>query len=295
MMGFSYPQLYQALQDWPVKYSTLYLANLNRMIYLAELRVIRDLELDLFDVHDQVTIAANATSVPKPSQAQTITFTAQIAKGATSATLSSAWGGTTGPYVATFTDNEIQAVTLTATATTATWTLPMAAAAGNTAVLAPLMVVERNLWSVYSGATKLIVKRSYDFLQNYLAATAGRPLYYCDDGPNQWLIAPATDANTTAIKRRYVQRPVSIIIAQNTWIGDNLGDLLFTAALMESEQFVKSDDRYADMRTKYYQELIPQALLEIQSLVRSGKYSPLQPVAGLPGPPPPQAAPAAGQ
>jgi hypothetical protein len=285
MQGFNYTQLYAALQAWPLKSSAQYLANLNRMIYFGELRVVRDLDLDIFDVNDQVAISPGAASVPKPAQSQPLAFTAGIALGATSATLASAWTGTSGVYVVTFSDQEIQAVTLSAGQTTATWTIPMVAAVSAAGTIAPQMLVERNLWCIYSGATKLMVKRSYDFIQNYLNATAGRPFYYADSGTGAWLIAPAADVNATAIKRRYIQRPISIVVAQNTWIGDNAGDLLFTAALMEMEHFLKADDRYNDLKSKYYEELLPNARGEMMIAARSGQYAPLAPIATVPGPP----------
>lgn len=49
------------------------------------------------------------------------TFTAIVAAGATSATLSGAWGFPTGEYQVTFSNGEIRLVTLTSAATTATW------------------------------------------------------------------------------------------------------------------------------------------------------------------------------
>jgi hypothetical protein len=290
MQGFSYQQLYSALQVWPLKASVLYLQSLNRIIYLAELRVIIDLDLDIFDVNDQVALAPAALTVPKPPGSLPLTFTAPILAAAVSATLSSAWTGVTGDYVVTFSDNEIQSVHLTSTATTATWPLPMAAAVTASARVNSQFVVERNLWVVYAGATKPLVKRSFDFIQMYLGATAGKPYYYADHGQTEWLIAPAADASATAIKRRYVQRPPSIVVAQNTWIGDNVGQLLFVAALMESEQWLKVDDRYADMKSKYYSELLPNARGEVMLAARSGVYAPLAPIASIPGPPPQAAA-----
>jgi len=285
MQGFNYSQLYAALQTWPLKASTKYLADLNRIIYLGELRVIIDLDLDIFDVNDQVTIAQGATTIPKPPGSQSITFTAAIAQGAESATLSTAWTGTTGAYVVTFSDNEIQSVTLTKTQTTATWTLPMANAVGTSATVNSQFIVERNLWVVYSGVVKALTKRSYDFIQMYQNATAGKPLYYADEGQSEWIFAPAADVNATAVNRRYIQRPPSIVVAQNTWIGDNVGQLLFVACLMESEQWLKVDDRYADMKTKYYEELLPNARGEVMLAARSGVYAPLAPIASVPGPP----------
>lgn len=285
MQGFSYTQLYSALQVWPLKSSPLYLASLNRLIFLAELRVIKDLDLDIFDVRDSIAIAPAAVSVPKPPGSRPITFTAPIAPAAVSATLSAPWAGTTGVYVVTFSDQEIQAVTLTATATTATWTLPMAAAATANAVVNSPFIVERNLWVTYAGKTKVMVKRSLDFVLMYQGAAAGRPYYFADDGQGTWVFAPAADASATAIMRRWVQRPVSLVVAQNTWIGDNVGDLLFAAALMEAEHWLKVDDRYADMKTKYYEELLPNARGEVMLAARSGVYAPLAPIATVPGPP----------
>lgn len=292
MQGFSYSQLYSALQVWPVKGSAAYLNSLNRIIFLAELRVVIDLDLDIFDVNDQVALSPGATAVPKPAASQPLVFTTVIALGAVSATLASPWGGTTGPYIVTFSDNEIQAVTLTLGQTTATWPIPMATAASANAVVNSQFIVERNLWLVYGGATKALVKRSFDFVQMYLGAAAGRPYYFADHGQTEWLIVPAADTQATAIKRRYVQRPPSIVVAQNTWIGDNVGQLLFVACLMESEQWLKADDRYADMKTKYYEELLPNARGEVMLAARSGVYAPLAPIASVPGPAP-QMAPAA--
>ena len=137
-----------------------------------------------------------------------------------------------------------------------------------------------------------MVKRSFDFIQMYLNAAAGRPYYFADQGQSEWLIAPAADANATAVKRRYVQRPPSIVVAQNTWLGDNMGQMLFCACLMESEHWLKADDRYADMKAKYYEELLPNARGEVMLAARSGAYTPLAPIASLPGPAP---APAAAQ
>lgn len=285
MQGFSYTQLFSALQVWPLKSSVPYMSSLNRIIFLGELRVIKDLDLDIFDVNDQVAIAPAAVSLPKPPGSAPLTFTAPVAPAAVSATLTTPWTGTTGPYVVTFSDNEIQAVTLTNGATTATWPLPMTGPATVNAVINSQFIVERNLWCIYGGATKIMVKRSYDFVQLYAGAVAGRPYYYADQGQGAWNFAPAADALATAIKRRYVQRPPSIVVAQNTWIGDNTGDLLFVACLMEAEHWLKADDRYGDMKTKYYEELLPNARGEVMLAARSGVYAPLAPIASVPGPP----------
>ena len=286
MQGFNYTELYAALQAWPLKSSAQYLQNLNRMIYLGELRLVIDLDLDIFDVNDQVTATEGDTSIPKPNQSMPIAFTTTIAQDATSATLAETWQGTTGAYVVTFSDQEIQAVTLTQGETTATWTLPMANAVSAAGTINPQMVVERNLWVTYNGFPKTMVKRSWDFVNLYAQANPGAPKYYADQGTSEWIFGPPADANTSAYIRRYIQRPVSIIIAQNTWLGDNVGQLLFVCCLMEMEHFIKADDRYADMKSKYYEELLPNARGEIMNAARKGQYAPLAPIASVPGPPP---------
>lgn len=64
------------------------------------------------------------TSVP-----MTTTFTAVVASGAVSATLSGAWGLPTGSYMVTFSNGEQRSVTLTSAATTATWSSALTSAA----------------------------------------------------------------------------------------------------------------------------------------------------------------------
>lgn len=282
MLGFSYKQLYQALQDWPLKSSALYLSNLNRIIFLGELRLIKDLDLDIFDVNDTVALTVAQTVLPKPAGSQPLTFTAPIAPAAVSATLTSNWTGITGVYVVTFSDNEIQAVTLTNGATTATWPLPMAAAATINAVVAPLFIVEQALTLTYSGAPMIMKKRSFEYVTQYSNAAQGQPRYYCDVDTSSWLIAPAADVNATAMRRKYTRRPISIVAAGNTFLGDNVGDCLFAACLMEVEHYMKVDDRYADMKAKYDNDLLPSARGELVAAWQKGNYAPLQAIATIP-------------
>src|SRR5258708_37801426 len=154
MQGFSYKQLFQAMQDWPLKSSGLYLANINRMIYLGELRLVRDMDLEIFDVTDQVPVTPGQNTIAKPNASVPFAFTAPIAQGATNATLAAPFTGVTGVYVVTFSDNEIQAVTLSNGFPTATRPLPMANAATVHGVINPFVVGERILWRVYHGTPR---------------------------------------------------------------------------------------------------------------------------------------------
>ena len=287
MQGFNYTQLYQAMQDWPYKRSEVYLANINRMIFLGELRFVRDLDLEIFDIHDTLALSLGQTQLPKPPQSQPITFTGGLAQGAMSGTLNANWTGVTGVYVVTFSDNELQAVTLTNGVNSANWPQGLLDAVGPAARVNSQYVAERTLRILYNGAPKRLVKRSYDFVTDYSTAAAGQPLYYCDLTALLWLCAPATDANATLLMRHYIDRPQSIVVAGNTYLGDNFGDALFAACLLEAEGFLKADDRYADIAKKYYQELLPNARGEAMVMTRLGVYNPLMAVASLPAPPAP--------
>lgn len=64
---------------------------------------------------------ADVTSATVTDTSYSTTFTAVLAEGDTSATLSGAWGLTTGEYQVTFSNGDVRIVTFTASATTATW------------------------------------------------------------------------------------------------------------------------------------------------------------------------------
>jgi hypothetical protein len=68
MKGFTYAQLYQALQDWPVAASANYLSNINRYIELGELRLVKDLNLELFDQTNIQALLAGTNVAIKPPE-----------------------------------------------------------------------------------------------------------------------------------------------------------------------------------------------------------------------------------
>lgn len=215
MIGFSYAQLKTALQDWPSETKPEYVTNLDRIIYLGELRLIKDLNLDIFDKIDATP-----------------------------------------------------AVTI-----------------GNRDVTKPVdLITDRSLWFVASGVYSRLYKRSYDYIRSYAASAAisGTPKYYADKNDTTWSLAPYPIATGT-VEVHYVGRPASIVTAGNTWLGDKAGDLLFVCCLMESEQFLKADDRYADMKAKYATELLPVARVELRNQIRKGDRTPLQSVSTVSG------------
>lgn len=69
-LAFTYTTLLQALQDWPRNDNATYVANLPTMIGMGELRLVRDLDLEIFDTEDNsISLAIGSRLVLKPTAA----------------------------------------------------------------------------------------------------------------------------------------------------------------------------------------------------------------------------------
>lgn len=65
---YTYATLVQAMQDWPVNQGANYIANIPQFVSLGELRLLRDLNLEFFDLTDATQVlAAGANEVTKPT------------------------------------------------------------------------------------------------------------------------------------------------------------------------------------------------------------------------------------
>lgn len=212
MPGFTYAQLLAALQAWPEDDADEFVANIPRIIELGETRVLRELNLDLFDVVDNaVATVAGTRTVNKPANTVSV----------------------------------------------------------------------RSIRGISAGAGFSIEKRSLDFCKSYAPSVTpqAKPKYWADYSDTQAYLVPTPDAIYT-LEQHVVKRPNGLSASNTTtWIGTNCGDLLFAACLMESEHFLKADDRYADMQKKYYGELLPSARAELRNHIRNGDYTPVKPAA----------------
>lgn len=215
-MGFTYTQLKQALQDWPQNTSSgagEYVPNLDNIIGLGELRLVKDLNLDIFDQIDFVAIAQGDVRATKPV----------------------GWVTTRGlwRYTGTFVGDP-------------------------------------------TGARTPLHQRSMGFIRAYAADNTlqAPPIYFNEVSATEFEFQQPADAAYT-FEVFYVVRPTGLSSGnQHTWFGDNLGDVLFAACLMEAEHFIKADDRYADFKAKYGTELLPTARAELRTLIRTGDYDP---------------------
>jgi len=211
--AWTYNTIIQALQDWPVQTNPVYVTNLPRLLALGELRLVRDLNLEIFEVVDStVAITIGTREVPKPA-ALMVVRSFHLNVGVSSAV----------PY-------------------------------------------------------KYLKQRSYDFCvaayPSQALADRAEPEMFAELSETNWYVVPSADAAYTATVR-YVARPTGLTSSnQTSWLGTYCPDALFAAVLMESEHYLKADDRYGDQKTKYYEELLPNTTAELIRLKRSGELAP---------------------
>jgi hypothetical protein len=329
---FTLTSLTQALQDWPVAYAAGYVANIPNCIGLGELKLLRDLNLEIFDVTDQsFTLAGGAAVVTKPAnlvslrtmQLALISSTTTVAANATAigasqatfqSTTSITFNGTLGanpvtvsvPAQFTVTDTTsgqtgggvlvtVQGLDYLGDAQTefitsvngqtvsglTRWSLIIFVNVSDGSAAQTLSYGLAAVSSSTLGNKFPVFKRNYDYVTNY-ASTAGvtaRPRYYAEMDSNTWILSQAAD-QSYAVVVRFIKRPQSLVTINGgvTWLSANCGDLLFHACLLEAENFLKADDRYADIEGQYNTKL-QIARMELRNSIREGDYSPVKPAA----------------
>lgn len=328
MIGFTYAQLNQAMQDWPVNSGTNYLGNISRFVELGELRLVRDLNLEIFDVTDtSQTLTAGAIIVNKPSELISLrTMRIALITGTTNqaavptavcapqityqAITPLVLNGTLAPppiniavpaQVTLFeTSNSLGGILVTITG----FDNNNFARTETLATVASTIVTGQIRWSQITGITVSngsssqllevgtaavaqnafgqgwpVYKRNYDFVNNFASdpAVVGRPRYYAELDQNTWQTSQAAD-QTYGVIVRFLKRPQTIVTAGTSWLGDRCGDLLFLTSLMEAEEYLKADDRFADLEGEY-QGKLEVARVELRNSIRQGDYAPVKPAA----------------
>jgi len=214
-VAWTYTTLRAAIQAWPSYASTDFVSNLDTMIGLGEVRLTRDLNLEIFDADDA----------------------------------------------------------------------SVSTAAGNRLVNKPASCVQvRDVGLIVSGQYRPLERRSLGFMRMYApdATAQGVPAYWIDSETDAIYVVPTPDA-VYSVNYRYVTTAPDVLTSVDpdatSWLSSRVPDALFAACLMEAEHFLKADDRYADMRTKYYEELLPAARAMLRISIRDGDYAPMKPVA----------------
>src|SRR5262245_49805982 len=340
-LAWTQQTLEQALRDWPVEHDNDdYEDNIENLISLGELRLIRDLNLDTFDVVDEtLTLDEGSRFVTKPTTlittrslrigkvisaaveaaadddsictaqaaeedlaeltingaaaiAGVVTFT--VARAVTVKETTESGGGIqvviTGTDKNSFTASErvttkgggetvfTRTLFLTITTVEARFGDGVRPVKVGGAVAVGVVVI---------GETWPLEKRSKDFCQDYAPdrRELGRPVYYNEHSATQWEVVDAADQDYAVIAH-HVARPTGLndgLPDASTWLSRSVPDALFAACLMEAEHLLKADDRYADYKTKYEQELLPAARLELRNQIRVGDRGPFMPTMSAAG------------
>lgn len=183
--SFTYTTLKAALVDMTEETGSDYASFIDTIIPLAEDRILRDLNLELFDTVNTLAFTASNPLLTKP------------------------------------------------TGTIATRTIHFTDANGNFVLVEP---------------------RSWEQIKDYwpkAATTTATPKYYTEYSPTQWYFA-GTPSGTNVVTARCVVRPAGLTsVNPTTWLASYMGDLLFYACLIVSEQFFKADPRIATWTTEY--------------------------------------------
>lgn len=324
-LGYTYADLQEMLGAWPENASAEYVASIPTLVQLAELRLYKDLNLDIFDPVDSSFVLDTGTKlVTKPEglvqlrdlRYATIVSTSTAAADETALCLAQAtaveptpliFNGTLGTAPVTIspaaqvTVNEVAdslggisvviagndytgmpyqetIVTIANTQVTTANRFGSVAsitvfngAPGQTLKVGTAAVAQSNF-----GAGDNVEHRSKAFCDSFNSdpSVVGPPRYYNELSQTQWEVVPAADQDY-GILLHFVKRPQSIVVANTSWLGDNVGDLLFFGALMQAERFIKADDRWDDISADYTAGLAS-ARMELAESIRMGNYAPFK-------------------
>lgn len=141
---------------------------------------------------------------------------------------------------------------------------------GNRLVAKPAnTVMVSTLWYTVDGETDLIEERGYAYCLDYApneTADTGVPKYYAELESSIYL--SPTPAAVLPLRMKVIRRPAGLAPAtQNSWLATNVGDVLLQAALIESWQFLKNQEKMNEAATMYA-SLMPVAKAEASKLSR---------------------------
>lgn len=117
-----------------------------------------------------------------------------------------------------------------------------------------------------NGNRQLIEPRSYEFCVDYwpkFTTTTSAPKYYCPYTETQWMVV-GTPAGGLSYEIHGMVRPAGLSSGTaTTWLSTNVPDALLWACLVESEQYLKADERIPVWQ-KRYADAVRSALSELK-------------------------------
>ena len=187
-LTYTYAQLVAAIKTYADDLDAEYVAQVDDFIARSELRILRDLDLELFETWSSLTISSANRTVPKPS---------------------------------------------------------------NTVIINDVFIRSPS-------AQKWIElpRRSYEYCIMYapIESDTGVPRYYAELDRTNIYVVPTPDKAYASgnSKARATIRPTGLSSSNTTsWLGDNLADLLFHGAMIESHNFLKHPAKVKEAADMY--------------------------------------------
>ncbi len=128
-----------------------------------------------------------------------------------------------------------------------------------------------------SGLRRYLERRTYEWCLDFEPdqTLTAEPKYYAEFTETEFFMVPAPD-DAYAFELRQIQSADALAPGnQNTWLGDNAGDLLLYACLLASDEFLISDAEDLATWRQSYGELMPARKIELRRQWR-GDYDPVQ-------------------
>lgn len=129
---------------------------------------------------------------------------------------------------------------------------------------------------VAGGIRTYLERRTYEYCVDYepTVATTAQPKFYAELNETDYFVSPAPDQAYPVVLREISQPDALTVAVQNTWLGDQQGDILLDACMIEAEQYTKSDQYDVDKWKAFYGEKLPTRRMELRDLIRSD-YTPI--------------------
>jgi hypothetical protein len=115
-----------------------------------------------------------------------------------------------------------------------------------------------------SGNYEYLLNKDVNFIRASFPnpSTTGTPKYYALFGPDStalteltFLLGPTPNSGLTA-ELHYFYYPISIVVSNTSWLGDNFDSVLFNAVMVEAARFMKQEpDIVAEADKQYVQSL----------------------------------------
>ena len=126
------------------------------------------------------------------------------------------------------------------------------------------------------GIRTYLERRTYEWCIDFepTETLTGQPVYFAELNETEYFMVPAPDLAYPVVLREVSQPDALTVGNQNTWLGDQQGDILLDSCMIEAEQYTKSDEYDVGKWKQFYMEKLPTRRLELRDMIRAD-YTPI--------------------